>query len=124
MVNALPESAWGTFTIAMTIPIALVVGPLDVQIRPGKIAEASVIGVVAVFAAVIFGDTVAAFVAGPRSSRSPGSGIIVALAVYGFFASVLPVWLLLVPAGLPELLHQDRHDRGPARRASSSSTPT
>jgi carbon starvation protein len=96
VVNALRESAWGTFTIAMTIPIALFVGLWMNKIRPGKIGEASIIGVVAVFAAVIFGNTIA------HSSLAhifilSREGIIVALAVYGFFASVLPVWLLLAP---------------------------
>jgi carbon starvation protein len=96
VVNALRESAWGTFTIAMTIPIALFVGLWMNKLRPGKIGEASVIGVVAVFAAVIFGNTIA------HSSLAhifilSREGIIVALAVYGFFASVLPVWLLLAP---------------------------
>jgi carbon starvation protein len=96
VVNALRESAWGTFTIAMTIPIALFVGLWMNKLRPGKIGEASVIGVAAVFAAVIFGNTVA------HSSLAhvfilSREGIIVALAVYGFFASVLPVWLLLAP---------------------------
>ncbi len=96
VVNALRESAWGTFTIAMTIPIALFVGLWMNKIRPGKIGEASVIGVVAVFAAVIFGNTIA------HSSLAhifilSREGIIIARAVYGFFASVLPVWLLLAP---------------------------
>ncbi|MGA2362357.1 MAG: carbon starvation protein A [Candidatus Aminicenantales bacterium] len=96
VVNALRESAWGTFTIAMTIPIALFVGLWMNKLRPGKIGEATVIGVVAVFAAVIFGNTIA------HSSLAhifilSREGIIVALAVYGFFASVLPVWLLLAP---------------------------
>ncbi len=96
VVNALAESAWGTFTIGMTIPIALFVGLWMYKIRPGKIAEASVIGVVAVFAAVIFGNTIA------HSSLAhiftlPREGIVLALAIYGFLASVLPVWLLLTP---------------------------
>jgi carbon starvation protein len=96
VVNALRESAWGTFTIAMTIPIALFVGLWMNKIRPGKIAEASVIGVIGVFAAVIFGNTVAHSSLAPIFTLSR-EGIIVALAIYGFLASVLPVWLLLAP---------------------------
>ncbi len=96
VVNALSESAWGTFTIAMTIPIALFVGLWMYRIRKGHIAEASVIGVIGVFAAVILGSVVA------RSSLAavftlPREGIIIGIASYGFIASVLPVWLLLCP---------------------------
>ncbi len=96
VVNALQESSWGTFTIAATIPIALFVGLYMYRIRPGKVAEASVVGVVAVVAAVIGGHWV------PGSSLAPyftlsHNGIIISLAVYGFIASVLPVWLLLAP---------------------------
>jgi carbon starvation protein len=96
VVNALSDSAWGTFTIAMTIPIAIFVGLWMYKLRPGRIVEASVIGVAAVFAAVIFGNTIA------HSSLAhvftlPREGIVIALALYGFLASVLPVWLLLAP---------------------------
>src|SRR5216684_4355694 len=56
VVNALAESAWGTFTIALTIPIALLVGLWLYRIRPGKIGEASLLGVIGVFAAVIVGS--------------------------------------------------------------------
>ncbi len=96
VVNALSESAWGTFTIAMTIPIAIFVGLWMYKIRPGKIAEASAIGVAAVFAAVIFGNTIAHSSLAPVFTL-PREGIILALAIYGFLASVLPVWLLLAP---------------------------
>jgi carbon starvation protein len=96
VVNALRDSAWGTFTIAMTIPIALFVGLWMNKIRPGKIGEASVIGVVGVFAAVIFGNTVAQSSLAHVFTLSR-EGIILALAAYGFVASVLPVWLLLAP---------------------------
>jgi carbon starvation protein len=96
VVNALYESSWGTFTIAMTIPIALFVGLWMYRLRPGKIAEASVIGVTAVVAAVLLGSYV------PGSALAqyftlPRDGIVLSLVIYGFIASVLPVWLLLVP---------------------------
>lgn len=96
VVNALKESSWGTFTIAMTIPIALFVGLWMYRIRPGKIAEASLIGVAGVLAAVIAGSAI------PHSFLEPyftfsKNGIIIAIAAYGFIASVLPVWLLLCP---------------------------
>jgi carbon starvation protein len=96
VVNALRDSPWGTFTIAMTIPIALFVGLWMNKLRPGRIAEASVIGVVGVLAAVIFGHTVAHSALAHVFTLSR-EGIIIALAAYGFLASVLPVWLLLAP---------------------------
>ena len=96
VVNALKESSWGTFTISMTIPIALFVGLWMKRLRPGRIAEASVIGVVAVVGAVMLGSLI------PHSFLAPfftlsREGIVLSLVVYGFIASVLPVWLLLVP---------------------------
>ncbi len=96
VVNALSESAWGTFTIAVTIPIALLMGFWMQIFRKGKIQEASAIGVVLLLAAVFYGKQVADsslahhFLLGKHA-------LIVALAIYGFVASVLPVWILLVP---------------------------
>jgi carbon starvation protein len=96
VVNALRESSWGTFTIAATIPIALFVGLWMYRIRPGKIVEASVIGIVLTLAAVFLGSFVPSSFLAPYFTLSR-EGIIIALTVYGFFASVLPVWLLLSP---------------------------
>ncbi len=96
VVNALSESSWGTFTIAMTIPVALVTGLWMYRIRPGRIAEASAIGVAGVLAAVIFGAAIPGSFLGPWFSLSR-HGVTLALAIYGFVASVLPVWLLLCP---------------------------
>ena len=96
VVNALKESSWGTFTIAMTIPIALFVGLWMNRIRPGRIGEASLIGVVAVLASVVVGSLIPGSFLEPYFTFSR-EGIVIALAVYGFFASVLPVWLLLAP---------------------------
>jgi carbon starvation protein len=96
VVNALRESSWGTFTIAMTIPIALFVGLWMNKIRPGKITEASIIGVVSVVACVMLGSLIPGSFLEPYFSLSR-EGIIIAMAIYGFVASVLPVWLLLAP---------------------------
>jgi len=96
VVNALRESSWGMFTIAMTIPMALFVGLWMYRIRPGKIAEASIIGVVGVIACVYLGSMVPGSVLAPYFTLSR-EGIILAMAVYGFIAAVLPVWLLLCP---------------------------
>ena len=96
VVNALRESPWGTFTIAMTIPIALFVGLWMYRIRPGKIAEASIIGVIGVVASVVIGSRIPGSFLAPWFTLSR-EGIIIAMAIYGFLASVLPVWLLLCP---------------------------
>jgi len=96
VVNALRESSWGTFTIAMTIPIALFVGLWMYRIRPGKIVEASLIGVAGVIACVIVGGMIPGSFLAPYFTLSR-EGITIAMGVYGFFASVLPVWLLLAP---------------------------
>jgi len=96
VVNALAESSWGTFTIASTIPIALVMGVWMFKIRKGKIVEATIFGVILLSAAVIFGRFI------PGSSIAgwftfDHKTLTILIAAYGFFASVLPVWLLLSP---------------------------
>jgi len=95
-VNALRESSWGTFTIAMTIPVALFVGFWMYRVRRGRVGEASVIGVIGVFAALIVGGMLPGTRLGEMFTLSR-EGIVVSLAIYGFIASVLPVWLLLCP---------------------------
>ena len=96
VVNAIAESSWGTFTIAATIPIAILMGLWMFVFRKGKTVEATIIGIFLLSGAVIFGKYI------------PGSPIAswftydkktltILLAVYGLFASVLPVWLLLSP---------------------------
>ncbi|WP_199782926.1 carbon starvation CstA family protein [Streptomyces alboniger] len=96
VVNALAHSAWGTFSIAMTIPIALFMGVYLRRLRPGRVTEVSLIGVVLLLAAIVGGNWVAnssfagAFVLSPKT-------LVVCLVAYGFVASVLPVWMLLAP---------------------------
>lgn len=96
VVNALSESAWGVFTIACTIPIALLMGQWMYKIRPGRVAEASALGVVLLLVAVVAGNPVARSVIGDWLRLSKGS-LEFALATYGFVAAVLPVWMLLCP---------------------------
>jgi len=95
VVNALAESSWGTFTIGLTIPIAIVVG-LWMRMRPGRLTEASILGVVLVLGAVVGGSFLPGTALGEMFTLTRNQ-IVIALAVYGFLASVLPVWLLLVP---------------------------
>jgi len=97
VVNALAHSPWGTFTIASTIPIALFMGLYLYKIRPGKVVEMTVIGVALLIGAVVMGHVVAA---DPRAAgvfTLTHNQLIAAMAIYGFVASVLPVWLLLCP---------------------------
>jgi carbon starvation protein len=96
VVNALSESSWGLFTIASTIPIALFMGIWMFQLRKGKVVEATVMGVMLLSAAVIFGKYI------PQSGLAgmflyDHKTLSLLLAGYGFVASVLPVWLLLSP---------------------------
>jgi carbon starvation protein len=91
-----PGSSWGTFTIACTIPIALLVGWYMYRFRKGKVVEASIIGGVAVLGATVLGALVPGSALEPYFSLSR-DGTVFALAAYGFIAAVLPVWLLLCP---------------------------
>ena len=96
VVNALAESPWGTFTVGVTIPLALFIGLYMYRFRKGRIAEASAIGVVGLLLSVWIGGRVAdsSFAQTFTLKRET---IIVAMAAYGFVASVLPVWMLLCP---------------------------
>ncbi len=97
VVNALAESAWGTFTILLTIPIAMLVGLYMEVWRKGRVGEASAIGVVLVLLAVVVGAWVhgSPVLAPWLTFTKPQLSI--AVAAYGFLASVLPIWLLLAP---------------------------
>ncbi|MGY1741063.1 MULTISPECIES: carbon starvation CstA family protein [unclassified Blastococcus] len=96
VVNALAESPWGVFSIALTIPIALFMGIYLRVLRPGRVLEATGIGVALLLAAVIGGGYVEDTGLGDALTLSK-EWLVVALVVYGFVASVLPVWLLLTP---------------------------
>jgi len=97
VVNALRDSPWGLFTIAATIPIALLMGAWMNNIRPGKVAEATAIGIALLMAALFGGQWVAAHPAWSAAFTWSGTDLAWAVIVYGFIASVLPVWLLLAP---------------------------
>ena len=97
VVNALKSSPWGTFTIAMTMPIALLMGVYLRRIRPGKVLEVSALGFLLVLAAIWGGQYVSQnpALAGLFTFTAPTLAILII--VYGFAASALPVWLLLAP---------------------------
>jgi carbon starvation protein len=96
VVNALEHSAWGTFTIGMSIPLALFVGWYMYRLRPGHVAEATIIGVAGMLACVILGKPLASSPLA-RYFLFDRTQLILLMAGYGFIASVLPVWLLLAP---------------------------
>jgi len=97
VVNALKASPWGTFTIAATIPIALLMGVYLRRIRPGKVLEASALGFLLVLAAIWGGQWVSETAALGRYFTLTAPTLAVFIIVYGFAASALPVWLLLTP---------------------------
>ena len=99
-VNALADSVWGTFTVAMTIPLGMFMGMWMYVWRKGKITEATIIGVIGLLLALWAGEPIShsdSWFAGLfHLSRTQ---IVIALGVYGFAASMMPVWLLLSPRG-------------------------
>ncbi|KAF0814992.1 Carbon starvation protein A [Andreprevotia sp. IGB-42] len=97
VVKALADSPWGTFTIAATIPIALFMGIYMRFIRPGRIGEISVIGFVLMMLAIVYGEDIAHSPTWGPLFTLHGTELTWALVIYGFVASVLPVWLLLAP---------------------------
>ncbi len=96
VVNALAESPWGTFTVGFTIPLALFMGLYMYRFRKGRILEASVIGVLGLLLAVFLGGRIADSSWAQTFTLSRHT-VIILMAVYGFIASVLPVWMLLCP---------------------------
>jgi len=97
VVNALRASPWGLFTIACTIPIALLMGWWMKRWRPGKVGEASVVGAVLLLLALVGGGSVASNPTLAAAFTHSGTAISWMMIAYGFIASVLPVWMLLCP---------------------------
>lgn len=97
VVNALKDSPWGTFTIAMTIPIALLMGVYLRRIRPGKVLEVSALGFVLVLAAIWGGQWVSQNPAMAQVFTLKAAPLAISIMVYAFAASAVPVWLLLAP---------------------------
>jgi len=97
VVNALKSSPWGTFTLAMTIPIAMLMGLYMRFWRPGRVLEASAIGFVMILFAVIAGQWVAQSPTWAQVFTLSAPALAIAVILYGFAASALPVWLLLAP---------------------------
>ncbi len=96
IVSALKDSPWGVFTIAMTIPIALLMGVYLRFLRPGRVLEASVLGFLLVVLAIFGGQWVSHSSAASIFTLT-GATLAILIMIYGFAASALPVWLLLAP---------------------------
>jgi carbon starvation protein len=97
VVKALAESPWGMFTVLATIPIAMFMGVYMRYIRPGRIGEISIIGVVLLLLSIWAGGQVAASPEWAHAFTFTGIQITWMLVGYGFVAAMLPVWLLLAP---------------------------
>jgi carbon starvation protein len=97
VVNALRDSPWGLFTIACTVPIALLMGWWMKRFRPGKVFEASAVGVALLLLALVGGQWISEHPALGAAFTWSGTRLAWAVIIYGFIASVLPVWLLLCP---------------------------
>ncbi|MEU3922516.1 carbon starvation CstA family protein [Streptomyces sp. NPDC029004] len=96
VVNALAESPWGTFSVTMTIPIALFMGCYMRYLRPGRVVETSLIGVALLLLAILGGGWIQDSSLAEYFVWSPET-LVFCLVGYGFVASVLPVWMLLAP---------------------------
>jgi len=97
VVKALTHSPWGTFTIAATVPIALIMGLYMRYVRPGRIAEISVVGFILLMLALYLGGYVSRDPALSALFDFDGKQLTWGLIIYGFIAAVLPIWLLLAP---------------------------
>ena len=97
VVKALAESPWGTFTVAATIPIAMLMGLYTRYIRPGKVGEVSIIGFVLLMAAILGGGQINEHPVWGPAFTFTGTQLTWMLIGYGFVAAILPVWLLLAP---------------------------
>jgi carbon starvation protein len=97
VVQALAQSPWGVFSIAMTIPIAIFMGLYLRFLRPGRVSEVTVIGVILLLFAVVAGDWVAETSWGADWFELSPVALTWCIIIYGFAASVLPVWLMLAP---------------------------
>ena len=121
VVNALKDRPGALFTLAMTIPIALLMGIYLRYVRPGRVLEASLSGVALVMLAVVSGQWVNASPHGRSAFTFSGPALAIAIIAYGFAASALPVWLLLAPRDyLSAFIKARRHRRARHRRNSSS----
>ncbi|MBL5781986.1 carbon starvation protein A [Bacillus sporothermodurans] len=97
VVKALAGSPWGVFTIAATIPIAVLMGIYMRYIRPGKVLEGSIIGFILLMLALWGGQFIAADPELAKMFTFTGGQLAIMIGIYGFVASILPVWLLLAP---------------------------
>ena len=115
-INALADSPWGVFTIAVTIPLALFMSLYMYKLRPGKIGEATIIGVIGLSLSVIFGREVATSSWAPYFTFSRIQ-LVLALGIYGFCRVGAPGVAAARAARLPQRVHEDRHGRSSSSSA-------
>lgn len=96
-VNALAASPWGVFSVGCTIPIAIIMGLWLRYVQPGKITQVSIAGFIALLAVILLGRVVAESSFGQQYLHLSATTLSVIMVIYGFFAAVLPVWVLLTP---------------------------
>jgi len=97
VVKALVGSPWGLFTVASTIPIAILMGIYMRFVRPGRIGEATVLGIILLILSLVFGRYIGQHPELSAIFNLSGETIAILMIIYGFVAAVLPVWLLLAP---------------------------
>jgi carbon starvation protein len=97
VVNALKSSPWGVFTIAMTIPIAVLMGFYVRRLRPGKVLESSVLGFILVILAILAGQRISQNATTAPWFTFGAPTLAILIIIYGYAASALPVWMLLAP---------------------------
>jgi carbon starvation protein len=97
VVNALKSSPWGLVTIGLTIPVAILMGVYLRWLRPGRVLEASAMGIVLIIGALFAGQWVSNQPSLSAMFTLSGTAVAIAVMIYSFVASVLPVWLLLAP---------------------------
>jgi carbon starvation protein len=97
VVNAMKNSPWATSTVAATIPIAMLVGLYMYKLRPGRVLEGSVLGVILLLLAVVGGGWIDGQAGLREWFNHPGLSLAFAVIAYGFAAAILPVWMLLAP---------------------------
>jgi hypothetical protein len=113
VVKALAESPWGVFTVCSTVPIALFMGIYMRFLRPGRVGEVSVIGIVLLVASIYFGGIIAHDPYWGPALTFKDTTITFALIGYAFISALLPVWLILAPRDYLATFLKNRRDRGP-----------
>lgn len=123
VVKALAESPWGVFTVCSTVPIALFMGIYMRFLRPGRVGEVSVIGIVLLVASIYFGGVIAHDPYWGPALTFKDTTITFTLIGYAFISALLPVWLILAPRDCGDLPENWRYRRPGAGHCYPQSGP-